>query len=209
MILSLQKISPVFLKSDSSDVWNKAIEFQDQNILITAPSGTGKTSLFNILYLIDQNFEGQYALNEKEAKTHTKTEIASIRKNKISAVFQNYHGFDELSLMENIEIKNQLTNYFNASEIERLLGLLGLADKKDQITANLSYGQRQRLSFLCALCQPFKWLIMDEPFSHLDTLNIKIIHSILVEELKQRNANMILLSLEQDYQLPFDKTYQL
>ena len=104
MILSLQKISPVFLKSDSSDVWNKAIEFQDQNILITAPSGTGKTSLFNILYLIDQNFEGQYALNEKEAKTHTKTEIASIRKG-ITKSGKSYKNISPLERPLNIKEK--------------------------------------------------------------------------------------------------------
>jgi ABC-type transport system involved in cytochrome c biogenesis ATPase subunit len=50
---------------------------------------------------------------------------------------------------------------------------------------------------------------MDEPFSHLDTANIKVMTEILKEELEYRNANMILLSLEQDYGLAFHKTYHL
>ena len=209
MILLLQNSKPNHIHTDQSDIWLNTVSFENENILISAPSGTGKTSIFNILYLKDNQFEGSYLIDGTTSNELDDTAISNLRTNKISAIFQDLKLFEELSLLDNILLKNQLTGHYSKDQINQLIDQLGLKEQTHQSVKTLSYGQRQRVCFIRALCQPFDYIIMDEPFSHLDTANIKVMTEILKEELEYRNANMILLSLEQDYGLSFHKTYHL
>ena len=69
----------------------------------------------------------------------------------------------------------------------------------------MSYGQRQRVAIIRALCQPFEFLLMDEPFSHLDDANIKIASNLIKEELKMQQAGFLLVSLGERYYFKYDK----
>ncbi len=70
-------------------------------------------------------------------------------------------------------------------------------------------GQQQRVAIIRSLCQPFDFLLLDEPFSHLDKENIKIISKIINEEIKKQNASIILTSLDNEYFFDYDKILNL
>lgn len=209
MILSIQNSSLPHLEHKDSEIWGQSVQFENENALITAASGTGKTSLFHLLNLSLQPEKGDYLIDGQSTKSLTEKDIARIRKNQIASVFQEFALFEDLSLWDNLQIKNQLTQHLTKEHIEGLLEQVGLIDKRNQNCASLSFGQKQRLCFVRAMCQPFDYLLLDEPFSHLDENNIDILKSILLRELAERNANYILLSLGYDYGLDFDKNYQL
>jgi putative ABC transport system ATP-binding protein len=86
---------------------------------------------------------------------------------------------------------------------------LGMSAQLNQKTKTLSYGQKQRLAIIRALCQPFEFLLLDEPFSHLDNTNINIAWQLIQTEAKKQNAGIILTSLGNNYQLDFDQTKML
>lgn len=212
MELSLQKIKANYLepsKIEASDIWDEYVNFEHENILITAPSGTGKTSLFNILYLKHFDSSGDYFINGTSCQKLNDKDISKLRESSISVVFQDLRLFDDLSLIDNLLLKNDLTHHYSLEEIKSLIVQVGLKEQMYQKTKTLSFGQKQRAAVIRALCQPFEWLILDEPFSHLDSNNIAIIRSLILKELEKRSANIILLSLEDHYDFPFDKKYAL
>ena len=131
------------------------------------------------------------------------------RRTKLSYVFQDFKLFSELTLWENIKIKNNLTNHKADKEIKVLIERLGLSHKNDQLVKTLSLGQRQRVSIIRALCQPFDFLLLDEPFSHLDEENIKIISKVIDIELENQNAGFIMTTLNNEYVFQYDKILNL
>ena len=149
--------------------------------LIKANSGSGKSSILNFIYGSNLSYDGSINFDNLD-----ETNIISVRNNKLSYVFQDFKLFLDLSVIDNIKIKNNLTNHKTEQEILELINKVGLAHKENQLVKELSLGQRQRVSIIRSLCQPFEFLLLDEPFSHLDENNIKILTTIINEEIKFR-----------------------
>jgi ABC-type lipoprotein export system ATPase subunit len=111
--------------------------------------------------------------------------------------------------MENLELKNNLTNHKTKEQILQMAESLGVADFLKKKAGILSYGQRQRMAIIRAMCQPFELLLMDEPFSHLDKANIEKACELINSETKQNGAGYIIASLGDRYSLEYDHTIQL
>ena len=180
-----------------SDIWLSDHVFMPGNLYqIIAPSGTGKTSFVHILFGIRKDYTGTVFFDEQNIADIPLLEWSKIRRDKLSIVFQGLGLFPELNILENIALKNKLTHYKSSFEIEVLISRLGLHNHIYKPAAILSFGQQQRVALIRALCQPFACLLLDEPFSHLDSVNASLCMEIIEEELKQRNAIGILTSLE-------------
>jgi len=172
--------------------------------LFKANSGHGKSSILNFIYGSNNNFNGKIDFNGINNDS-----ILEIRRTKLSYVFQDFKLFPELTLLENILIKNNLTNFKTKDEILDLIDSVGLLDKKDKTVNTLSLGQRQRAAIVRSLCQPFKFLLLDEPFSHLDESNIKILTSLINRELEIQNAGFLMTTLNNEYLFHYDKILNL
>jgi len=172
--------------------------------LFKANSGHGKSSILNFIYGSNNNFNGEIEFNK-----NSNDSILKIRKTKLSYVFQDFKLFPELTLLENILIKNNLTDFKTKDEILDLIDSVGLLDKKDKTVNTLSLGQRQRTAIVRSLCQPFKFLLLDEPFSHLDESNIAILTSLINRELEIQNAGFLMTTLNNEYLFRYDKILNL
>ena len=173
--ISLQQTLPeVFAGKDLivSDVWHKEVEFQKERIyLIEAASGTGKSSLCSFIYGYRDDYQGSICCDGENIRKKTITDWTEIRKRSISMLFQDLRLFTELTAMENIRLKNSLTGYRSGKEITLMFETLGIADKINIKVGQLSFGQQQRVALIRALCQPFDFIFLDEPISHLDESN--------------------------------------
>ncbi len=103
--------------------------------------------------------------------------------------------FPELSVMENIRLKNDLTGFRSDREIFDLLDELEIAGKADSKAAFLSIGQQQRVAIVRALCQPFDFLILDEPVSHLDARNNAAAATMVQREADRQGAAIVATSV--------------
>jgi len=209
MNIELQKLKPVYMSEteiSTSDIYlqEKVVFEQGKYYLVKARSGRGKTSFLNFIYGSSLAFDGHLHYSEYE-----KWSIFQFRKAKLSYVFQDFKLFEELSAFENIQLKNVLTNHKSSEEIRALLDKVGLADKGERLVKYLSLGQRQRVAIIRALCQPFEFLLLDEPFSHLDDQNIDILTSIIQEEAAKNQAGIIITSLGNSYQFDYDTILSL
>jgi ABC-type lipoprotein export system ATPase subunit len=122
----------------------------------------------------------------------------------ISTVYQDLQLFLDLTILENLQVKNNLTNHFSEEKLLELLDKVGLSNHLSKKCKVLSLGQQQRVAILRAICQPFKLLLMDEPFSHLDKINESKIVEIITQELEVNKAGLIMTTLGDKPNFNFD-----
>ena len=204
MQIIVDKLYPSFLEKEKivgSQCWNQRMEFNaGEKIHFIAPSGRGKTSLINFLYSIRQDYDGQILYNKKNIKSKTADELALLRSNSVSIIFQDLKLFPNHTVSENLEVKRKLNPYHSHQRMEEMTEQLGISSKLSKPVSTCSYGEQQRVAIIRALQQPFDWLLMDEPFSHLDESNRQKAMALIAEESAKRNAGILLADLKQrDY----------
>ncbi|KXK41205.1 MAG: ABC transporter [Bacteroidetes bacterium OLB11] len=116
----------------------------------------------------------------------------------MSIVFQDLKLFEDRTAMQNLLIKNELTQYYDQQTIESFAATLHVSHTLNRPIQTLSYGERQRIAIIRAMLQPFEVLILDEPFSHLDKDNTHRCVQLIEQEVKLRNATIIHCDLEPD-----------
>lgn len=131
-------------------------------------------------------------------------EWCDIRQQSISILFQDLKLFGELTAFENVVIKNSITNTKSELEIKSLFEHLGIDDKLNTRADRMSFGQQQRVALIRALCQPYKFLILDEPISHLDDANSDIMRDIIVQDASDRGAAIIATSIGKHMNIDYD-----
>ncbi|NLR78871.1 ATP-binding cassette domain-containing protein [Chitinophaga eiseniae] len=216
MQIQLNHLMPIPLQDKlqqrSSDIWNREVTFQQGSFVkIKAPSGTGKTTLIHYLYHIRYDYTGQVAVNGQPWPSYSKNDIASMRQQEVSVIFQDLRLFEQLTARENIVLKNVMQGkpYYPPEKIADMAARLNVSHILEQSGRTLSYGERQRIAIIRALVQPFQWLLMDEPFSHLDEENTQRAAALIAEECKARNAGFILTDLDNDQHFAYDVHYHL
>ncbi len=212
MIESIQfnKVIPnVFVGSPPeggpTDVWDQVLTFKrGESCLIEAASGRGKSSFCSFLYGLRKDFVGSIDyFNHKGETLHvTDTMLCEMRCRSIAMMFQEHRIFPELTAVENVMLKNQLTNYFTEQEIRERLSTLGLEDRLDRPCQRLSIGQQQRVAFVRLLAQPADFILLDEPVSHLDIVNAELMGKMLRQRQMEEGSAVIVTSI--GHRLPYD-----
>ena len=149
-------------------------------------------------------------LFDKDVTAHYQVkDWVEVRKRHISHLFQELRLFPELTAMENVEIKNQITGFQQKDTILQWFERLGIADKVDAKIGRMSFGQQQRVAMIRALCQPFDFILADEPISHLDDTNSRIMGNIMMEEAGRQGAGVIVTSIGKHMDLAYEKIVRL
>jgi len=182
-----------------SEVWeaDSLLLEQGKSYVVEAPSGRGKTSLLSVIYGIRSDYRGVVFLDDRDLVSLSSLEWSQIRKARLSFIFQGLELFDYLTALENIRLKNRITNYHTEERIMEMAMMLGIDPFLNRKAGILSFGQQQRVAILRALCQPFDFLLADECFSHMDRDNSLTAYQLIREECKTRNAGLILTSLNE------------
>ncbi|HOZ80439.1 MAG TPA: ATP-binding cassette domain-containing protein [Ferruginibacter sp.] len=201
MQISLKKILPVFFSQQpaaNSQIWQQEVVFnKGEYIHIIAPSGSGKTSLVHFLYGLKKDYNGEILYNNESLKEFNAEKLALWRQQHISIVFQDMRLFTEQTVLQNLEIKRLLHPFHPADKITTMAKRLGIENKLGKLCSTCSYGEQQRIAIIRALLQPFDFLLLDEPFSHLDEANRIKAMELIEEEAAVRNASIILADLKE------------
>ncbi|HRT13902.1 MAG TPA: ATP-binding cassette domain-containing protein [Bacteroidales bacterium] len=204
MEIRFSKIIPIPIPESNianSEVWNRDLIFkQKNNYLIYADSGKGKTTFVNIILGLRKDYTGNVYIDEKNISNFSINQFSKLRKNHLSIVPQGLQLFSELTVLENINIKNRIQNFKTPKQISEMIYKLGLNGFENKKTAKISFGQKQRVAIIRALCQRFDYILLDEPFSHLDTKNSEIAWDLIKTETEEQNASIIITSLKNDFE---------
>jgi ABC-type lipoprotein export system ATPase subunit len=202
MTIRFEKIIPLpMLEQDTSgsEVWKAESLLLEQGMsyVVEAPSGRGKTSLLSLIYGIRSDYQGHGFIDKQELGSIKSKEWSQIRKRNLSFIFQGLELFDDLTALENIQLKNRITAYHSDDRIMEMARLLEIEPFLQRKAGILSFGQQQRVAIIRALCQPFNFLLADECFSHMDLENSSIAYRLIREECEAQNAGIILTSLNE------------
>lgn len=201
MRLSIDHIVPIPMKDKideyHSRVWNQQLQFNSgEKLFIQAPSGTGKTTLVHFLYGLRKDYEGSIRWGSFKMQDIDKEQLSQLRAASVSVIFQDMRLFPELTTWENLEVKRRLTNTVSEYDAEKWMDKLGIKHKMDSPASKLSYGEQQRVAIVRAMLQPFEWLVMDEPFSHLDHANRQRAIALINEVTEMNKAGILLADLD-------------
>jgi ABC-type lipoprotein export system ATPase subunit len=216
MIISLHKVVPAPIRekvlSRESDIWNRELSLQPGEwIKVKAPSGTGKTTLMHVIWNLRKDFEGRVDYDGQPVNTLDAETLALYRQTRMSIIFQDLRLFGQLTALENIELKLKMPRQplYGMDKVKAMAEELGVSHVLHQQTSTCSYGEQQRIAIIRALVQPFEWLLMDEPFSHLDRANAQKAAQLIGEECKSRSAGLLITDLDDDELFPYHKHLNL
>ncbi|MBC7902120.1 MAG: ABC transporter ATP-binding protein [Gemmatimonadaceae bacterium] len=145
---------------------------QGEFVSIMGPSGSGKSSLLNIIGMLDDANEGEYFFNGTPVHTLKEKQRSQLYKQHIGFVFQAYHLIDELTVYENIETPLIYQNVKTAERkamVADMLDRFQIVGKKDLFPAQLSGGQQQLVGIARALIAKPQMLLADEPTGNLNS----------------------------------------
>lgn len=188
-----------------SSVWGHRIVCASGSItLVTAPSGSGKTTLLRCILGQVTPDHGKVILDGQPAPPGRHPGWATLRANLISVVLQNPLLVPGLTATENLRL-----NPVRTSDSITLATRLGIGHRLHAPVETLSTGQRQRLALCRALARPFKVLLLDEPFSHLDPNAAAVAADCIAEVATRNEAAVVLTAVSGSSPLTADRVLRL
>ncbi len=169
-------------------------------LMITGRSGCGKSSLLNIIGLIDDFDSGDYFLYGQNIKQINKKQLAKTRLNQIGYIYQSFNLINELNCLDNIQL---IQGYAGISKLERqknaksLISRVGLSKKANSYPSELSGGEQQRIAIARAISNNPKIILADEPTGNLD-YNTGLEIMSLLKELNKQGITIIMVTHDRD-----------
>jgi putative ABC transport system ATP-binding protein len=169
-------------------------------VALTGPSGSGKSSLLNILGCLDHPSSGHYLIEGQDAARLDDEAASDLRNRRIGFVFQSFHLLPRLSVLENVLLPLRFHRAPPAEARERASALLervGLGDRRDHRPDQLSGGQMQRAAIARALILQPALLLADEPTGNLDSKSAADVLA-LMEEVHGGGQTVVLVTHDPD-----------
>ena len=182
-----------------------------KDLLITGPSGIGKTTLLSILSGLQKPTHGNVIYNDINLYNLAENKIDEFRGKQLGIIFQNFNLINTFTIKQNLQLVNTALNKKDNNHIYELLQRVGLADKSHIKVSNLSIGEKQRVAVARAFIGKPKWIFCDEPTSSLDDKNTAIIINLIKEESLRYKASLVLITHDKRIQkiLKFDQILKL
>ena len=175
-VIELQHIKRNFIVGDETVHALRGVSFsirEGEFVTIMGTSGSGKSTLLNILGCLDTPTSGEYLLDGISVRTMSKSQRAVLRNRKIGFVFQNYNLLPKTTAVENVELPLMYNASVSAAERRRraieALTAVGLADRLEHKSNQMSGGQMQRVAIARALVNNPAVIMADEATGNLDT----------------------------------------
>ena len=185
--LELQVLKNIFFKVDKGEF-----------LAIMGSSGSGKSTMMNILGCLDNQYEGRYILDGIDISKSTENELSEIRNKKIGFIFQSFNLLPRLTALENVELPlvySSIPKEERHKRANELLEMVGLKDRIHHRPNELSGGQRQRVAIARALVNNPSIILADEPTGNLDSKSEEEIIEIL-QKLNKMGKTIVIVTHE-------------
>ncbi len=162
-------------------------------LAIMGPSGSGKSSLLNLIGCLDKPTAGEIWIDDKNLVPMTRGEINRIRSEKIGFIFQQFHLIPYLTALENVMLAQYFHSTTDSQEALDALQRVGLQDRAEHLPSELSGGEQQRVCVARALINDPAIILADEPTGNLDAVNEEIVLRYL-SELHQQGRTIVMVT---------------
>ena len=201
-MLDLQKIFP--FKLDTFQL--EAIDALNQgfSVVVSAPTGSGKTTFLHLLAGILRPDEGSIFLGEEEISELNESARDRLRSSEIGYVFQTFNLLQGFTCLENVMLAMAFGYKADVSWAKELLEKVGLSHRLNHFPRQLSIGQQQRVALARALANRPKLVLADEPTGNLDPVNAANALTLLQELCSEVGAALLLVSHDEKVVVNFD-----
>ena len=212
-ILKVQDLCKTYGKGEAKVEALKKVSFsldKGEFAAVVGESGSGKSTLLNCIGALDTPTTGHIWIDEQDLFSMKEEQRTIFRRRNIGFIFQSFQLVSELNVEQNIMFP-LLLDYQKPDKksVDEILDMLGLTDRRGHLPSQLSGGQQQRVAFIRCLCQPFDFILLDEPFAGVDPIAVEDIQSI-VATLKNKNIGVIITDHNVDETLAItDRAYLL
>ena len=174
-------------------------------VTIIGESGSGNSTLLNMLWAIDFPARGKIIVNGSDITKFKEKELTQYRKNEVGFVYQFFYLVTDITALQNVMLVN---GYKHKEQAEKLLDKVGLLEKKDKFPRQLSGGQQQRVAIARALNKEGDLLLLDEPTGALDEASgIKILE--LIQTIHDEGKTIILVTHTKEIGLISDRIIKM
>ena len=171
------------------------IEIQEgERVILLGPSGSGKTTLLNCLSALDSPTGGSYTFQGQEVPRNHSEKMTSFRRDNIGYVFQFFNLLQDLTVLENIQLIQELAGKKNPERAKELLALVGLESEINRFPGEISGGQQQRVAIARSIAKKPTLLLGDELTGNLDSETSQKVMSALVEACATENITAIFVT---------------
>ncbi len=192
VILELRKVSKIY--GDLHALNEVDLEVRKGEWLsIMGSSGSGKTTMINIIGLMDRPSLGKVLLHGRDISQLRAKELTEIRRDKIGLIFQQFHLVSYLNALENVMLAQYYHSIQDKDEAMAALEKVGLKDRAHHLPSQLSGGEQQRVCVARALINSPEIILADEPTGNLDEENEQIVIGIL-RELHKEGATLVVVT---------------
>ncbi|WP_338972475.1 ABC transporter ATP-binding protein [Fusobacterium nucleatum] len=201
MIITVDKINKTYKNGSLELQVLKNISFKvdkGEFLAIMGSSGSGKSTMMNILGCLDNQYEGRYILDGIDISKSNENELSEIRNKKIGFIFQSFNLLPRLTALENVELPLVYSSILKEERHKRaneLLEMVGLKDRIHHRPNELSGGQRQRVAIARALVNNPSIILADEPTGNLDSKSEEEIIEIL-QKLNKMGKTIVIVTHE-------------
>lgn len=203
-IIKIENLKRSFKMGDEIVHALKGISFtinQGEFVTIMGSSGSGKSTMLNVLGCLDQPTSGNYEIDSVSVKELSRNELAAVRNEKIGFIFQSYNLLPRTSSVENVELPLFYNNKISSAERNKRavesLELVGLSERLDHTPAQLSGGQQQRVAIARSLVNDPVVILADEATGNLDTKTSYEIMA-LFQQLNKQGKTIVFVTHEPD-----------
>lgn len=174
--------------------------YESEFVAVMGPSGSGKSTLMHILGVLDTPTQGKYFFKEKDVSSYTNDQLAAIRNKEIGFVFQTFNLLPRTTVYQNVErpmLYAKISSEERKKRTLEILGLVGIADKVNNLSNKISGGQIQRVAIARALIMNPSIILADEPTGNLDS---KTSHELmkLFTQLNKDGHTVIVITHEEN-----------
>ena len=201
MIITVDNVNKTYKNGSLELQVLKNISFKvdkGEFLAIMGSSGSGKSTMMNILGCLDNQYEGRYILDGIDISKSTENELSEIRNKKIGFIFQSFNLLPRLTALENVElplIYSSVPKEERHKRANELLEMVGLKDRTHHRPNELSGGQRQRVAIARALVNDPSIILADEPTGNLDSKSEEEIIEIL-QKLNKMGKTIVIVTHE-------------
>ena len=201
MIITVDNVNKTYKNGSLELQVLKNISFKvdkGEFLAIMGSSGSGKSTMMNILGCLDNQYEGKYILDGIDISKSTENELSEIRNKKIGFIFQSFNLLPRLTALENVELPlvySSIPKEERHKRANELLEMVGLKERTHHRPNELSGGQRQRVAIARALVNNPSIILADEPTGNLDSKSEGEIIEIL-QKLNKMGKTIVIVTHE-------------
>ena len=208
-LLQIENLTKTYGKGENAVTALDNVSFsvpKGQMLAVIGPSGSGKSTLLHILGGVDRPTSGKVFLEGQDVYKQNNEKLAIFRRRQVGLIYQFYNLIPVLTAAENITLPVLMDGRKpDQKQLDEMLKLLDLSERRSHLPSQLSGGQQQRVSIGRALFYSPSVLLADEPTGNLDSKNSAEIIALLRRSNQERNQTMIIITHDENIALQCDR----